>query len=178
MIGITLVVTGDSFFITLAVVIGFHQLFEGIALGSRIAELGLPMLRSMVQVPTGSSYGTISSDEVPLLGGSNVERPTEVSTKRKLVLASGFAFVTPLGMILSMAVLHRFNGNNPHTIVALGTLDAFSAGILVWTGVVEMWAKDWMVGGEMADQSNTRTGLGLLGLLSGMTLMGVLGKWA
>ncbi|KAK8052701.1 ZIP zinc transporter [Apiospora saccharicola] len=178
LIGITLVVTGDSFFVTLAVVIGFHQLFEGIALGSRIAELGLPRMRAMVQVPTGSSYGTMSNDEVPLLGGNNTPAPTGISTKRKLFLASGFAFVTPLGMILGMAVLHRFNGNDPFTIVALGSLDAFSAGILVWTGVVEMWAKDWLAGGEMADQNNIRTGLGLLGLISGMTLMGVLGKWA
>ncbi|KAK7932534.1 Zip-domain-containing protein [Apiospora marii] len=179
LIGITLVVTGDSFFLTLAVVIGFHQLFEGIALGSRIAELGLARLRQMVQVPTESSYGTMSDAEAPLLGGTNnTPTPPGVSTRRKLFLASGFAFVTPLGMVLGMAALHRFNGNDPFTIVALGSLDAFSAGILVWTGVVEMWAKDWLAGGEMADQSNVRTGLGLLGLLSGMTLMGVLGKWA
>ncbi|KAK8131630.1 hypothetical protein PG984_008068 [Apiospora sp. TS-2023a] len=178
LIGITLVVTGDSFFTTLAVVIGFHQLFEGIALGSRIAELGLPRIRAMVQVPIVSSYGTMSSAQVPLLGGNSTQPPTGVSTKRKLCLVSGFAFVTPLGMILGMAVLHRFNGNDPFTIVALGSLDAFSAGILVWTGVVEMWAKDWLAGGEMADQNSLRTGLGLLGLISGMTLMGVLGKWA
>ena len=176
--------TGDRFFLTLAVVIGFHQLFEGIALGSRIAELGLARPRSMVQVPTGSSYGTMSSGaEVPLLGG--VARPPPppppgpgVSTRRKLGLAAGFALVTPLGMGLGLAVLRRFNGNDPLTLVALGSLDAFSAGILVWTGVVEMWARDWLAGGEMADQNNARTGLGLLGLLAGMTLMGVLGKWA
>ncbi|KAK8084464.1 hypothetical protein PG997_005735 [Apiospora hydei] len=185
LIGVTLVVTGDSFFVTLAVVIGFHQLFEGIALGSRIAELGLATVRNMVQVqvPTGPSYGTVASaeEEEPLLG-SGTQTPTTtgaaVSARKKFALASGFAFITPLGMILGMAVLHRFNGNDPFTIVALGSLDAFSAGILVWTGVVEMWAKDWLEGGEMANQSSARTGLGLLGLVSGMGLMGLLGKWA
>ncbi|KAK8045551.1 zinc/iron transporter protein [Apiospora rasikravindrae] len=165
LIGVTLVVTGDSFFVTLAVVIGFHQLFEGVALGSRIAELGLAQVQ--VQKPHRC------------WGGHVDQAPTgAVSAKKKFALASGFAFVTPLGMILGMAVLHRFNGNDPFTIVALGSLDAFSAGILVWTGVVEMWAKDWLEGGEMASQSNVRTGLGLLGLVSGMALMGLLGKWA
>ncbi|KAK8068788.1 Zip-domain-containing protein [Apiospora phragmitis] len=180
LIGLTLVVTGDSFFVTLALVIGFHQLFEGIALGSRIAELGLAKVHnSMVQVSRESSYGTVAGagEETPLLGGSS-QTQTEVSVKRKIALASGFAFVTPLGMMLGMAVLHRFNGNDPFTIVALGSLDAFSAGILVWTGVVEMWARDWLVDGEMANQNSVRTGLGLLGLVSGMTLMGILGKWA
>ena len=39
-IGLTLVVAGDSFFLTLFVVILFHQVFEGLALGSRIATIG------------------------------------------------------------------------------------------------------------------------------------------
>lgn len=177
MIGITLVVTGDSFFFTLALVISFHQLFEGIALGSRIAELGLA--RVQVIAARASSYGTMgeAGAEVPLLG-IEIQTSPGVSTEWKFVLASGFAFVTPLGMVVGMAVLHQFNGNDPSTIWVLGSLDAFSAGILVWTGVVEMWARDWLDGGEMAHENNVRTGVGLLGLLSGMALMGVLGKWA
>ncbi|KAK8121356.1 high-affinity Zn(2+) transporter z.t1.c1 [Apiospora kogelbergensis] len=176
LIGITLVVTGDSFFFTLALVISFHQLFEGIALGSRIAELGLA--RVQVIAARASSYGTMGEEgaEVPLVG--IIQTSPGVSTEWKFVLASGFAFVTPLGMVVGMAVLHRFNGNDPSTIWVLGSLDAFSAGILVWTGVVEMWARDWLDGGEMAHENNVRTGVGLLGLLSGMALMGVLGKWA
>ena len=39
LIGLTLVVAGDSFYKTLLVVIVFHQFFEGLALGARIAML-------------------------------------------------------------------------------------------------------------------------------------------
>ncbi|KAK7942464.1 zinc/iron transporter protein [Apiospora aurea] len=170
LIGVTLVVTGDSFFVTLAVVIGFHQLFEGIALGSRIAELGLATVRNMVQVHvnTGPSYGTVASaeEEAPLLG-SGSQAPTTtgaaVSARKKFAIASGFAFITPLGMILGMAVLHRFNGNDPFTIIALGSLDAFSAGILVWTGVVEMWAKGLAEGRRDGEPEQRQDGAGVAG---------------
>ncbi|KAJ4287892.1 high-affinity Zn(2+) transporter zrt1 [Collariella sp. IMI 366227] len=42
LIGLTLVVAGDTFFLTLFAVIVFHQMFEGVALGTRIAALGKP----------------------------------------------------------------------------------------------------------------------------------------
>lgn len=39
LIGLTLVVAGDSFYRTLLIVIVFHQFFEGLALGARVALL-------------------------------------------------------------------------------------------------------------------------------------------
>lgn len=96
---------------------------------------------------------------------------------QKIILASCFAVVTPVGMAIGTGALSVFNGNDPATILAIGTLDAFSAGILVWVGVVEMWAADWM-GGEMAEAGIGTTIMGLIGLMSGMALMSLLGKWA
>jgi hypothetical protein len=52
-----------------------------------------------------------------------------------MLMASAFALVTPVGMAIGIGVLHRFNGNDPSTLIALGTLDALSAGILVWVGI-------------------------------------------
>src|SRR4051794_29942007 len=108
-IGITLVVAGDSFFLTLFAVIVFHQMFEGLALGSRIGELSI-------------RFG------------------------EKMVMATLFALITPIGMAIGIGVLNQFNGNDPSTIIAIGTLDALSAGILIWVGLVEMLAHDWFHG--------------------------------
>ncbi|RHZ65156.1 putative ZIP Zinc transporter [Aspergillus thermomutatus] len=143
LIGLTLVVAGDSFYKTLLVVIVFHQFFEGLALGARIALLPGRLL----------SY--------------------------KAVMAGAFAVITPVGMAIGLGVLHSFNGNEKSTLVALGTLDALSAGILVWVGVVDMWARDWvMEGGEMMNARVSRVVIGGVSLIAGMVLMGVLGKWA
>ncbi|KAL6352417.1 hypothetical protein LRP88_14184 [Fusarium phalaenopsidis] len=169
-IGITLVVAGDSFFITLSIVIIFHQLFEGIALGTRIAAAGYG------QTPLAHfhSHGH-SHSPAPAVDRTGT---STVSLTKKLILGAGFALVTPIGMAIGIGVLNVFNGNNPSTLIALGTLDALSAGILVWVGLVEMWAQDWMWGGELTEAGPVTTTLALLGLVCGMVLMSLLGKWA
>lgn len=181
-------------------------MFEGIALGSRIAALGtLPPINAASSVhghshhghshhghshhhahevkrsslptesasPTGTDHGVVSEDE-----SARVTVIKPVSLKKKLLLASGFALVTPIGMAIGIGVLKQFNGNDPSTIIAIGTLDALSAGILMWVGIVEMWAHDWMLGGEMTTASPIRTLAGLTALVAGLALMSLLGKWA
>ncbi|KAL6244505.1 high-affinity Zn(2+) transporter zrt1 [Rhinocladiella similis] len=148
LIGLTLVVAGDSFYKTLLVVIVFHQFFEGLALGARIA---------LLPKAAGSFWRT------------------------KFPMAVAFALITPLGMAIGLGVIHSFNGNDRSTILTIGTLDALSAGILVWVGLVDMWARDWIIeGGEMTARnlSYGRIGLGLLSLVAGFIGMSVLGKWA
>ncbi|KID92463.1 Zinc/iron permease [Metarhizium guizhouense ARSEF 977] len=190
LIGLTLVVAGDSFFITLFIVILFHQVFEGLALGTRIATIGssadvhLPpaVNHSGRAVENDTDKSVNSPTEETADASSTFERPT-LSMKKKLGLASLFAFVTPIGMAIGIGVLQKFNGNDRSTLLAIGTLDALSAGILVWTGVVEMWAADWMTGShghkaELADADMLTVGLGVFGLVAGMVLMSFLGKWA
>ncbi|KAF9890837.1 hypothetical protein FE257_005408 [Aspergillus nanangensis] len=143
LIGLTLVVAGDSFYRTLLVVIVFHQFFEGLALGARIALL------------PGRTWPS------------------------KAIMAGVFALITPIGMAIGMGVLNTFNGNEKETLIALGTLDALSAGILVWVGLVDMWARDWVIeGGELLDAPLPMVLTGGVSLVAGMILMGVLGKWA
>lgn len=143
LIGLTLVVAGDSFYKTLLVVIVFHQFFEGLALGARIATLPGRIFPS------------------------------------KAVMAVVFALITPIGMAIGMGVIHSFNGNERSTLIALGTLDALSAGILVWVGLVDMWARDWVIeGGEMLNAPMGQVMTGGLSLIAGMVLMSLLGKWA
>ncbi|KAL5384453.1 hypothetical protein DPSP01_005252 [Paraphaeosphaeria sporulosa] len=143
LIGITLVVSGDAFFITLFVVILFHQMFEGLALGTCIA--GIP--------------------------------PQAASTLVKFLMAGGFTLVTPIGMAIGIGVLDRFNGSDPSTLIAIGTLNALSAGILAWVGIHEMLARDWLHGG-LVTAGMLRTGVAMFFLIAGMVAMSVLGKWA
>lgn len=205
MIGITLVVAGDSFFLTLFIVIVFHQVFEGLALGSRIAALGTKTTEQQVQARLGGhghghvaaapaaagapnvpeesktgelppSYPTASTESSSV--EDNFKTP-HFSLTKKCLLASAFALITPLGMAIGIGVLDKFNGNDPNTLLAIAILDAISAGILIWVGVVEMWAEDWMYStSELMNAGPVVTGLSLFGLMAGMALMGFLGKWA
>jgi zinc transporter 1/2/3 len=92
-------------------------------------------------------------------------------------MGSIFAVITPIGMAIGIGVLSKFNGNDKSTLIALGTLDSFSAGVLIWTGLADMWARDWIFG-PLAHSGKVRTGCAFLALISGMILMSVLGKWA
>ncbi|PWW76873.1 Zinc/iron permease, partial [Tuber magnatum] len=139
---ITLVVAGDSGFATLFIVIIFHQMFEGLALGARIASL-----------------------------------PTDTELLIRLLMGAAFAAITPIGMAIGIGVRNEFNGNDKATIIALATLDALSAGVLVWVALVEMWAADWLYG-NLRNSGARKTAIAMLALVSGMVLMGLLGKWA
>lgn len=199
-IGLTLVVAGDSFFKTLFIVILFHQIFEGIALGSRIAALGtkfnalLPShghghgaaaAAAMTHGPTEETKATPPSSDRQsstheAVASEDGDRGTRVKStvtlSKKLLLAAAFALITPVGMAIGIGVLDQFNGNDPATLISIGTLDALSAGILVWVGVVEMWAEDWMMpGGDLVESGVVMTMLAFTGLIAGMALMSLLG---
>lgn len=135
-------VAGDSGFISLFIVIIFHQVFEGLALGARIASL---------------------------------HEPTPMLTK--LAMAGAFGAITPLGMAIGIGVRNKFNGNDKTTLITLGTLDALSAGILIWVALVEMLAADWLHG-DLKNSDFKKTILASAALVCGMALMGLLGKWA
>lgn len=118
-------------------------MFEGIALGTCIAEL------------PAAAAGTL----------------------QKLIMAGTFALITPIGMGIGIGVLDHFNGSDPSTLIAIGTLDALSAGILTWVGIVEMLARDWMHG-KLMSAGPVRTVSAMAALVAGLILMSVLGKWA
>lgn len=190
----TLVIAGDSFFLTLFVVIIFHQMFEGIALGTRIATIGtcdkVAAILSPAEPTSPPTRNPDHPDDKTTHQGEETSStssitafPTGLSMKKKLILASLFAFITPIGMAIGIGVLQQFNGNSKSTLIAIGTLDALSAGILIWVGVVEMWAGDWMTGAhghkaDLADADWITVTLGGLGLVSGLVIMSLLGKWA
>ncbi|KAI5965966.1 ZRT1 [Candida pseudojiufengensis] len=139
LIGITLVVAADTYFITLFIVIVFHQFFEGLALGSRIIILN-----------------------------------TSVWTK--MLMAFIFAITTPIGMAIGVGTLNIFNGNDPSTIIALGVLQSASAGILLWTGLVEFLYRDWFF--NLKNASWFSTACAMLSLVLGLFCMSLLGNWA
>ena len=96
--------------------------------------------------------------------------------RTELFMAACFALITPIGMAIGLGVLGRFNGNDPATIVAIGTLDALSAGILAWVALVEMLERDWFRG-ELAAAKVGKVVAGMACLVAGAVLMSLLGKW-
>ncbi|WEW59643.1 low-affinity Zn(2+) transporter zrt2 [Emydomyces testavorans] len=141
-IGLTLAVAGKEFK-TLYVVLPFHQTFEGLALGTRVATIPWP--RSKWLTP--------------------------------YMLAIAFGLSTPIAVAIGLGVRNSYPPGGHTTLIVNGIFDSISAGILVYTSLVELMAHEFVFSTSMR-QASIRTVLSAFGLLClGAGLMAVLGKW-
>lgn len=142
LIGLTLAV--NESFKVLFVVIVFHQTFEGLGVGSRLAYLQLPPKYRIAPVLAAFLYG----------------------------------ITTPLGIAIGLGVRTTYNPDSTHATLVSGILDSLSAGILMYTGFVELLAHEFLFSREMREASNGKLFYALSCVLLGCGLMALLGKWA
>ncbi|KAK1770036.1 hypothetical protein QBC33DRAFT_603027 [Phialemonium atrogriseum] len=175
LIGLTLVVAGDTFFPTLSAVIALHQVIEGLALGTHITvprstgNMRRPLLNPG---PGCQGFATVAAAETktpaPYPTTTTDSATTKKRQKQNLPLAAEFALAAPAGMALGTAAVRSLLGG-PSAVAIIGSLDALSAGALVWVGVVGLWAGDWMGhGGRMAGEGAAGAAGGLGALVAGV----------
>ncbi|KAI0033907.1 ZIP zinc/iron transport family [Vararia minispora EC-137] len=142
LIGLTLAV--DENFRILFVVLIFHQTFEGLGIGSRLAFLDLP------------KHGTL----IPVLA------------------AIAYGLTTPIGIAAGLGVRTTYNPGTARASIVSGVLDATSAGILIYTGLVELLAHEFIFSQEMREASNAKVLYAIGCMMFGCGVMALLGRWA
>ncbi|KDN41322.1 Zinc/iron permease [Tilletiaria anomala UBC 951] len=140
-IGITLGTTSE--FTTLFIVIIFHQMFEGLGLGARLAFLPLH-----------------PKSLLPFLG------------------ATVYACVTPLGLAIGLGIRHTYNEDSATANYITGTFDSVSAGILLYTGLVELLAHEFIFNERMRRAPIGNVLLAVGEMLLGAGVMALLARWA
>ncbi|KAF8217057.1 ZIP-like iron-zinc transporter [Mycena galopus ATCC 62051] len=141
LIGLTLAV--DEGFKILFVVIVFHQTFEGLGLGSRLAFIKLPAQYNYVPVLAAIIYG----------------------------------LSTPVGIAVGLGLRSSYNPGSATASIVSGVLDSLSAGILIYTGLVELLAHEFLFNKEMMNSSNAKLTYAIGTMLLGCGVMALLGKW-
>ncbi|KAG4431651.1 hypothetical protein IFR05_012874 [Cadophora sp. M221] len=142
-IGLTLAVAGSEFNV-LYIVLSFHQTFEGLGLGSRLATASWPKSKGWLPWAMGGAFG----------------------------------LTTPLAIAIGLGVRSSFEPGSARTLIVQGVFDAISAGILIYTGLVELMAHEFMFNPEMR-KSSIKMMLFAYGCMClGAGLMAVLGRWA
>jgi zinc transporter 1/2/3 len=121
-IGLTLAVSGPEF-VTLYIVLVFHQTFEGLGLGARLAEVPWPRSKRMT----------------PYL------------------MALGYGMSTPIAIAIGLGVRESFLPEGRTTLLVNGIFDSISAGILIYTGLVELMAHEFMFSPYMQKGPVSRT---------------------
>ena len=142
-VGLTLAVAGDEFK-TLYVVLVFHQTFEGLGLGSRLAATPWPKSKRWTPYILGAVY----------------------------------SLSTPIALAIGLAVRTTYAPGSQTALIVNGVFDSISAGILIYTGLVELMAHEFMFSPTMrrAKLSVVMSAFAMMCLGAG--LMALLGKWA
>lgn len=93
------------------------------------------------------------------------------------VLCSSYGLTTPIAIAIGLGLRNTYNAGSMTANIISGVLDAVSAGILIYTGLVELLARDFLFNPELT-RSRTRLTFMVVCVLLGIALMALLGKWA
>ncbi|KAM0750404.1 ZIP zinc/iron transport family [Meredithblackwellia eburnea MCA 4105] len=140
--------------LTLAVVADFATLFVVIVFHQMFEGLGLGARLSALRLPKRLRWA-------PYAG------------------ACIYPCITPLGIAIGLGVRQTYNPDSGTAAAVSGVLDAFSAGVLLWSGLVECLAHDFIFNRAMATEaSNLKVTFAVGSVLLGAGLMALLGAWA
>lgn len=117
-IGLTLAVSGEEFK-TLYIVLVFHQMFEGLGLGSRLATVPWPHAKRLTP----------------------------------WIMALAYGLSTPIAIAIGLGVRETYPAEGATTLVVNGVFDSISAGILLYTGLVELMAHEFLFSHSLRDAS-------------------------
>lgn len=92
-------------------------------------------------------------------------------------LCAGYGLTTPIAIAVGLGVRHTYQAGSFTANVVSGVLDAISAGILIYTALVELLARDFLFNPELTRSTNRLTFM-IACVLLGAALMALLGKWA
>ena len=117
-------------------------MFEGLGLGSRIAELH------------------------------------DVKTIKPWILSLLYGTTTPLGIAIGIGIRYTYHANSPTSLLVQGILDSLSAGILLYTSLVQLIASDFVIDPSFRKQPKTYQVSAFVLLLLGVLVMSLIGRWA
>ncbi|KAG2036630.1 Zinc/iron permease [Suillus americanus] len=144
-IGLTLAITQGSEFTSLLVAIIFHQLFEGLSLGIRIASL-----------PSSDNGGI---------------RYMAILRSTLIML---FAVTNPAGIVIGLLAFKRGH-DVVEMLLIQGIMSAISAGMLMYAACVEMLAGDFVMDPNLWRSELWKQALALVSLGAGVVAMALVG---
>jgi len=92
-------------------------------------------------------------------------------------LCTSYGLTTPIAIAIGLGLRHTYNNGSYTANVVSGVLDSISAGILIYTGLVELLARDFLFNPELTRDSR-RLVFMVVCVFVGAALMALLGKWA
>lgn len=127
----------------LLVAISFHQTFEGLALGSRIAALPFP-----------------------------------AHSLKPWLMALAYGTTTPVGQAVGLMVHGLYDQQGQGGLLMVGITNAVSSGLLLFAGLVELLAEDFLSDASYEVLRGRRRVEAWMAVVAGGALMALVGAWA
>jgi zinc transporter 1/2/3 len=143
-IGLALSVSTGPAFIVLLIAIAFHQTFEGLALGSRIAGVG--------------SFSTTSL--------------------KPWIMSLMYGITTPIGQAIGLGVHGLYDPASQVGLLTVGIVNAVSSGLLLYAGLVQLLAEDFLSDASYAELQGKRRLQACGAVVAGSMLMALVGAFA
>ncbi|TKA70928.1 hypothetical protein B0A55_06133, partial [Friedmanniomyces simplex] len=143
-IGLALSVSTGPAFIVLLIAIAFHQTFEGLALGSRIAAIP-----------------SFSTDSL-----------------KPWVMSAMYGVTTPVGQAIGLAVHRLYDPGSEVGLLMVGMVNGVSSGLLVYAGLVQLLAEDFLSEQSYVDLRGRRRLEACGAVVGGSMLMAFVGAFA
>ncbi|MCJ1475872.1 high-affinity Zn(2+) transporter zrt1 [Lambiella insularis] len=93
------------------------------------------------------------------------------------ILCLAYGLTTPISIAVGLSLRTTYTPDSFTANVVSGVLDSMSAGILIYTGLVELLARDFLFD-PLRTKDNKRLAFMVICVLLGTALMALLGKWA
>ncbi|GAM86906.1 hypothetical protein ANO11243_049270 [Dothideomycetidae sp. 11243] len=93
------------------------------------------------------------------------------------ILCAAYGLTTPIAIAIGLGLRTTYNPNSFTANIVSGMFDSVSAGILLYTGLVELLARDFLFD-PLRTKDNRRLIFMVVCVLLGAGVMALLGKWA
>ncbi|PWY90311.1 ZIP zinc/iron transport family [Aspergillus sclerotioniger CBS 115572] len=93
------------------------------------------------------------------------------------ILCMAYGLTTPISIAIGLGVRTTYNSGSKTANMVQGVLNAISAGILIYSGLVELLARDFLFDPDRTKRRSHLLGM-LLCVLLGAGIMALIGKWA
>ncbi|KAJ2848345.1 hypothetical protein IWW36_003355 [Coemansia brasiliensis] len=94
-----------------------------------------------------------------------------------LANAAIFAVTTPLGQAIGIGMRHSFAPRSPSSLLSMGVLDGLSAGILMYSAIVNLLVEEFAAA-EFRQAQSSRRIVCFAAMYLGCAAMSLIGKWA
>jgi len=147
----------------------FHSVFIGMALS---VSTGPPFIVLLVAISFHQTFEGLA------LGSriSNLQFPP--SSPKPWLMALAYGTTTPIGQAIGLAIHRLYDPNSMTGLLTVGLMNAISSGLLLFAGLVELLAEDFLSDQSYKTLRGKRRYQACGAVVAGALLMALVGAWA